>query len=143
MHYDDTQLIQLPVERDGIQPTRYWLRWRFEYSHKAPIFGMWNRQAESENEQAWRQSRIGLTRVIIEAKDMVNKTIIPIVDCPSCDYRNLQWIAFHHVLSGVCYHVGLQMLTRYHRIKVFGIGKVEKEALTEEEMRFHFATYGS
>jgi hypothetical protein len=104
---------------------------------------MWNRQSDIQEEQAWCQPRNGLSRVIIEAKDMINKKITVVVDCPECDYRNLQWIAFHHVKTGLSYHVGIQMLTRYQRIKVFGIGKVETEQLTKEEMNYHFATYGS
>ncbi len=142
MYYSDIDFAELPAS-NGFQPTRYWLRWRFEYRDRPPIVGMWNRQSDIQNEQAWCQPRNGLSRVMIEAKDLTTKQIKVVVDCPEYDYRNLQWIAFHHPRSGLSYHVGIQMLTRYQRIKVFGIGKIEVENLTEEDKKFHFATYGS
>lgn len=137
-----TNMIQ-QTQPNGFAPARYWLRWRFEYDHKSPRLGMWNRQSDIESDQAWCQPRVGLSRVMIEAKDMVTKDIKVVIDCPAAEYRNLQWISCHHVKSGITYNVGLQMLTRYWRLKVFGIGQVEQEALTQEEMDFHFKTYGS
>ena len=133
---------------------RYRLRYRFEYfDNKPTVFGKWNHSGNHPSNQAWTQKREGLSRVIIEAKDIVTNEIKTIVDCPGQDYRLLQWIAagflgsrqLKNAGSGVTpmtRNIGISLWTSEKKIAVFNNGVVHVENLNDHDKKYHFATYG-
>ena len=123
----------------------YLLRWRFDFTNKAPVFGMWN----SSGIEAWDKNREGLVRASIEAKSQVTKLTKAVAECDGHEFRNFQWLAIARVppnfrgsISPRPETVGLKILTTDEEVTVLMSGQCEKRPLTEGEKSIPFATYG-
>lgn len=126
-----------------------WLRCRFDFAHNKPTwFSMWNDSGPNDCDKAAFQNKNGLIRASIEAKNVITREIITVVECNGIDFCNFQWLAiastpamakFARVTSK---NVGLALVTRDKKINVFVNGKITVENRSEAEKNFHYASYG-
>jgi hypothetical protein len=125
------------------------MRFRFEYSDGKPtMLGKWNDTNKHAKKQAWSVNRTGLSRVMIEARNIETGEIKVVVDCPGHDYRFMQWRAVRsfnlNALSNqtLTRNIGLVLWTSSKKIYVYNWGKVEIEELSIDDKKYHFAAYG-
>lgn len=127
----------------------YDLRYRFEYSDGKPtILGKWNDTNKHAKKAAWAVNRNGLSRVMVEARNIETGEIKVVVDCPANDYRFLQWRAVRSInpmqlsQQTLTRNIGMVLWTSAKKIYIYNWGKVEIEELNEDDKRYHFAAYG-
>ena len=131
------------------KPDKYALRWVLEYSDGRRKPGLWGQSTENQADQAWCQPRKGLTRAVIEGKNILTREIVRLVDCPAEDFRVFQWVATASInpfgIRGTVKPqsrlMGLKILTRYKEFQVLGDGKVTSQDLPENLANLNFATY--
>lgn len=123
----------------------YLLRWRFDFSDRASVFGMWNSSVNT----AWDKNRDTLIRASIEAKSVKTAITKTVAECDGHDFRNFQWIALSRVplnfkgsYTPSSEHVGLKILTTEEEVAVLVSGQCGRRKLTEDEKGIHFATFG-
>lgn len=130
----------------GIPCQRFLLRWRFEYEDRNPKFGMWHDSGRTIETQAWPQTRTGLRRAMIEAKNITTRETKVIVDCPSQDFRLFQWIGMQRLnpkTTGLVQkNIGLCIVTNDARIEAYDWGEVRTRPLVNGEKNINFRTDG-
>lgn len=111
---------------------RYLLRWKFEYLSRPPKAGLWLQASNSNETKAWFQPKDGLTRVLIEAKNIRTREIKTLVECSGPEFMAFQWIAGAFlspmgVKSGKppTSIIGCKLLTTAHEYEVDVLGNVQ------------------
>jgi len=129
----------------NIDNSPYMLRWRFDFTNRASVFGMWNSPVNT----AWDKNREGMTRASIEAKSVKTCLTSTVAECDGHDFRNFQWIAIARVnpnfrgsVSPPPEHVGLKILTTTEEVAVLITGQCARRQLSPEEKGINFATFG-
>jgi len=129
------------------RPTKYYLRWCFDYPNKASIRGMWSQTSNNPVDQAWNKVT-GASRMKIEAKDVDTKHVKVLADVPADDFRTFKWMATAKVggfairANPIHQLIGLEMWTANNSIKAYDDGTVKITKLKPEEMNMNLATYG-
>lgn len=132
-------------------PTRYRLRWRFDFANRPSKYGMWNAPGPGASTQAWSQNKEGMVRASVEGEDLRTKETKILAQCDGHDFRNFQWMAVGRLrgfptdtanVRPITHLVGMKILTTDTEICVFGSGQVETAPLPEPIKQMHFATYG-
>jgi len=105
---------------------------------------MWGDSAQGV--EAWNQSRAGMSRAQIEAKDIVTRESKIIVDCPANDFRLFQWIGLQRINpkggGQVQRNIGIALWTNDQRIEAYEWGEVCQKPLINGEKNLNFATDG-
>jgi hypothetical protein len=85
----------------------------------------------------------GLVRASIEAQSVETDEIHAVVECDGHDFCNFQWISAAFGLSGTYVKViGITLITRDQQCQVFVDGTTRIENRTEQDKKFHYATFG-
>jgi hypothetical protein len=128
----------------AIEAPRFLLRWRLEYRDRPPKYSIWNMSGIAQSDQAWCQTRNGLSRAIIEAKDLVTREIKVIVDCPADIFRLFQWIAIQKLdfksTRKDARNVGIALVTNDLRIEAYEWGQVIQRPLINGEQKVNFTS---
>lgn len=123
----------------------YLLRWRFDYLNRTTKIGQWSRGATLEQDMAYFQNKEGVIRAAIEGKHQVSREVRILAECDGHDFVNFQWMAeFRGNVKGggSSHHTGLKLVTRDFWIEVYARGFQIKKPRTEEDKKFHYATFG-
>lgn len=123
----------------------YLLRWHFDYVGNLPKYGQWSRAASRQEDMAYCQNKEGLVRASVEGKNVVTREVVTLAECDGHDFVNFQWMAEFRAKSdgsGTYHHVGLKLVTRENWVEVYTRGQVKIVPRTEEDKKFHYATFG-
>lgn len=100
--------------------------------------------------KAWCNNKEGLTLAAVEAKNIETKETKIIVACDGHDFVNFEWmnvaslnpIGLKGSVIPLTRLIGLTLVTRDSKYKVFHNGTVEKTERSEDEKKINFATFG-
>lgn len=129
---------------------RLWLlRWRLDFANRPTKVGHWGRPEVQQSGMAAFQMKEGLVRACIEGKHIRTKEVKIFSECDGWDYNVFKWIACAFVQGMVrgevtpyTRAVGLKLVTRNKEIEVYDTGDVLVLPRTEEDKKFHYATFG-
>ena len=129
---------------------KYFLRCHFDFLNKPSWSSMWNDSGPNNCDKACFQNKDGLIRAAIEAKDIVTRQIVILAECDGTDFCNFQWEAIalggsifnSKAHSAYGHNIGLSMITRKEKVKVFMNGDVKIEIRNEKDKLINFVSYG-
>ena len=104
--------------------------------------GLWSQHGPIPN-QAWHQNKEGLTRAVIEGKNVKTKAVKELVSCNGQDFRNFNYMAAHGVHSGGTEFLGMTLMMREKKVEILRNGHCKVIDLTEREKTMNLATYGA
>ena len=131
---------------------KYRIRWRYDWTDKAPKWGMWSLSSKNEADQAWNKQKENLLFASVEGKDHEGK-IVTLCQCPGQDFCFFQWICIARTPLRVMrtglkpakpFHqlVGIKIVTRYETVSIFDTGHIFREPRTAEDMAYNYAAFG-
>lgn len=137
----------------GQKQRLFWLRWRFDYGDGKPTkVGMWSDPGPEGDTatKAWCHNRGAVARAIIEGKNLATKEIMALAECPGVDFVNFEWMAAASVnpfrldkgYTPLTRLQGLKLKTRDRELRVYEDGRVEDSDRQQEDLSFHYATFG-
>ena len=129
---------------------KYDLRWRFDFCDGRIKYGKWSSPGETNAVKACYNNGEGLLRACIEGKNVFDPSDVrPLVDCDGHSFVNFKWNAaafvpgnFKGTVQPRTVLFGLKLVTRDHEIDVFATGEVQAKTRSEEDKKFHYATFG-
>lgn len=138
----DFQKNMTPIK--GVKPI-YRLRWVFEFNNKASVVGQWNGASRHPSDMASFVNKTDLKRAIIEGEEQFTWRLNRLLEIPSADYVNMEWVAavsaplnlaneYRRKVSGQI--IGMSIVTRDKKITVYVDGSVSERILSESEREF-------
>ena len=121
----------------------YLLRWRLIYKSGKEKMGRWGKEADPEDleNMAWRQTKAGLSKALIEGKNPLTRETTVLVECDGPDFCMFQWVgkvAFKGPGAYRPFIIGLQINCRSEVVKVLNSGEIIHEAKPLPDKHFHF-----
>lgn len=119
------------------------LRWRFDFHNKPSRFGQWSRPASRNEDMAAFQNAEGLLRASIEAQNVETNEIVTAAECDGHDFCNFQWVSAAFGFTGATAKiVGLAMSTSDEICTVYVDGSTSCKERSDDDKKYHYATYG-
>jgi hypothetical protein len=131
------------------QLKRFDMRWRFDYANRPAKYGKWSHSGYTNECKAWCQPKDGLVRACIEGKEVGTNQVMTLAECDGWDFVNFKWMAvamapgnFRGTIQPLHALTGMRLVTRENETLVFPNGQTKVEPRSDEDKRFHYATFG-
>jgi hypothetical protein len=132
---------------------KYRIRWRYDWTNRAPKMGMWSLTTKNEIDQAWNKNKEGLLWASVEGKPLTGGEPVTLVQCMGQDFCFFQWIAMASMpalgvltqkkpFTPITRLVGIKVVTRYEVVSVYDTGHIFREPRTKEDMSYNYAAFG-
>lgn len=124
------------------------VRWHFDYAGRAAKFGAWTDPGNCDSTTAWKQTKNGLVRAAIVARDRMTRKIYTIAECDGHEFVEFRWISCASLpmtprsLAGQTVKFvgsinGMTLVTPKEKVHVYVNGQVVREANAEPAIVSH------